>query len=70
MSSSKNFGDAGGNPSHTSTSKYLLRNSLSLKKYTEFLNDAEVHVLCEKAKKLIYRRPVTGDAVIFDRSPY
>lgn len=28
------------------------------------------HALHGKAKKLIYRSPVTGDVVIFDHSPY
>lgn len=28
------------------------------------------HVLHGKAKKLIYRLPVTGDVVIFDHDPY
>ena len=28
------------------------------------------HALHGKAKKLIYRSPVTGDMVIFDHSPY
>ena len=29
-----------------------------------------VHALHGKARKLIYRSPVTGDVVIFDHSPY
>ncbi len=28
------------------------------------------HVLHGKAKKLVYRSPVTGDVVIFDHDPY
>lgn len=28
------------------------------------------HALHGKAKKLVYRSPVTGDVVIFDHSPY
>lgn len=28
------------------------------------------HALHGKAKKLIYRSPVTGDIIIFDHSPY
>lgn len=31
---------------------------------------AVAHALHGKAKKLVYRSPVTGDVVIFDHSPY
>jgi len=35
-----------------------------------WLNLKIAHALHGKAKKLIYRSPVTGDVVIFDHSPY
>ncbi|MEW6419020.1 MAG: hypothetical protein AB1480_13010 [Nitrospirota bacterium] len=45
----------------------ILYGSLETKVRTEAY---VAHALHGKARKLIYRSPVTGDVVIFDHSPY